>query len=998
MKRESLLRSLLALLTGFFVVGAAMAQTSADPNEGSRLTYDSQFDSYDLSWWGKAGRTYFIQQSNGLSAWEYLTLIESGNDDILAWSFTSTSTRFFLRVRSSDIPTDNPFYADFDGDKVGNYFELVNSTDPLVSLDTDNDGMPDDWERWHLGNLLSDGSDDSDGDGLLNLEEFLHSTNPNSTDSDYDGLSDGDEVNIHHTDPLKWDTEDDGLPDGWEVLHGLAPLVNDAAGDLDTDGLPNLSEYGYGTDPQLADTDGDALNDGDEVHLYFTSPLLTDTDGDGLSDGAEVAASTDPNDPDSDNDGANDGEEVDNNTNPNSDQSHPPVWRVIYRTLQYDFDDYPADQGGRRGWLTTSGSWPGSGGGTVTLSTEIAWPALSGRLASEVAFPVTKPAITGGLTSTYGYAGLIPNPPCYHATLLHARVWLEVKPAATEPVTRKLPKVTERSIDGQSSAPAVEMVEITIPAGQSLSPPTDLTPTFTTNPAGNQSHSESVKQSLLPVEITFEPVGDNEPITDNKNPITNQWMPGKGKRIFPDWKKKNDNTPRNRVYVKVKVGMPNIQVHLKAFDVDDPSNDLTIDPNDQPGLKSGQDNLEFDGITHSPKPPYFIANGSETIVCTTDAEGIAKFSGSLPVMEVTMQPGDNFRVAATLMSGNGLTNLQVMDKNAESYIGGDSNQQPNGFNGVVSPMLTSWRKLHIEVDTMTKWQGDKPSPDRVMVAGVSWQKNNPLGSSVLTLSGNLPEGNDFYAGGFIKSGNTMFDVTASTENSIKIFHGSQNQPSEAEYNAFIGPFELHDDDDRAAAFNLFDALPRYNAITPFVRQTYAPAYIEIEEVPHSAEFNARPTIPFQINTGRLNAFTSLNTAQDMGGADRNEYWYHFVVMAYQYTGTSGLGNSDGGDGDPNTENGIKGGTIGGLLNPYISVIFLENIRDPFRGNRDQANFFDILNDKIDHVVPHEIGHTPGGKSNETEHAEGGLMGDGAPDDAFSPKTLYRFRTTHQWQD
>ncbi|MDQ3623985.1 MAG: hypothetical protein M3463_16120 [Verrucomicrobiota bacterium] len=91
----------------------------------------------------------------------------------------------------------------------------------------------------------------------------------------------------------------------------------------------------------------------------------------------------------------------------------------------------------------------------------------------------------------------------------------------------------------------------------------------TYNPGETFTPEDGVEFTVLG--ITFEPVDDNEPITDNKNPVTGEWMPGKGKRIFPDWKEKDDNTARNRVYVKVNVGTANIQVHLKAFDVDDPS-------------------------------------------------------------------------------------------------------------------------------------------------------------------------------------------------------------------------------------------------------------------------------------------------------------------------------------------------------------------------------------------------------------------------------------------
>lgn len=47
-----------------------------------------------------------------------------------------------------------------------------------TSGDTDNDGMPDDWEREHFGTLDRDGSGDFDGDGISDLDEFLNGTDP----------------------------------------------------------------------------------------------------------------------------------------------------------------------------------------------------------------------------------------------------------------------------------------------------------------------------------------------------------------------------------------------------------------------------------------------------------------------------------------------------------------------------------------------------------------------------------------------------------------------------------------------------------------------------------------------------------------------------------------------------------------------------------------------------------------------------------------------------
>ncbi len=124
----------------------------------------------------------------------------------------------------------------------------------------------------------------SDGDGLTNAEEATLGTDPDNPDTDGDGLSDGDEVDIHETDPLDEDTDDDGITDGDEVdIHETDPLL----ADTDEDGLSDGEELIVSTDPLDPDGDGDGVLDGDE-----------DTDGDGISDADEFAAGTDPLDAD----------------------------------------------------------------------------------------------------------------------------------------------------------------------------------------------------------------------------------------------------------------------------------------------------------------------------------------------------------------------------------------------------------------------------------------------------------------------------------------------------------------------------------------------------------------------------------------------------------------------------------------------------------------------------------------------------------------------------
>ena len=122
---------------------------------------------------------------------------------------------------------------DSGGNAASSYF-IVTINEKDDDFDTDGDGMPDKWEDKHgLNKFLDDADRDPDMDGLTNLEEYLHGT-----------------------DPLNPDTDGDGMPDGWEVKYGLDPLdPSDANEDLDGDGDRNLEEYLEGShrDPTVKD-------------------------------------------------------------------------------------------------------------------------------------------------------------------------------------------------------------------------------------------------------------------------------------------------------------------------------------------------------------------------------------------------------------------------------------------------------------------------------------------------------------------------------------------------------------------------------------------------------------------------------------------------------------------------------------------------------------------------------------------------------------------------
>jgi hypothetical protein len=90
-----------------------------------------------------------------------------------------------------------------------------------------------------------------------------------TNDTDSDLLSDSAELYIHNTSPTNSDTDFDLLPDGWEVQYDLNPLFDDSQLDPDMDELTNLQEYTIGTDPTLADSDQDGYLDSWEYNNGF---------------------------------------------------------------------------------------------------------------------------------------------------------------------------------------------------------------------------------------------------------------------------------------------------------------------------------------------------------------------------------------------------------------------------------------------------------------------------------------------------------------------------------------------------------------------------------------------------------------------------------------------------------------------------------------------------------------------------------------------------------
>lgn len=85
---------------------------------------------------------------------------------------------------------------------------------PVTSgLDSDDDGIPDAWEIANFGNLTTaNATTDTDGDGLLDIDEYKDGTDPNNKDTDGDGFSDGEEVRDGSSPLMINDTPDNHRP------------------------------------------------------------------------------------------------------------------------------------------------------------------------------------------------------------------------------------------------------------------------------------------------------------------------------------------------------------------------------------------------------------------------------------------------------------------------------------------------------------------------------------------------------------------------------------------------------------------------------------------------------------------------------------------------------------------------------------------------------------------------------------------------------------------
>ena len=133
----------------------------------------------------------------------------------------------------------------------------------------------------------------SDIEGMTKYDKIDKGLNPeDGSDSDMDGLSDKDEIEVYGSDPLSPSTSNDGIPDGYKVLHNLDVLKKYDGNEIgfntysniqikdknSENAIASITEVdGYKVQGILADKVYSIINYNGEVELDFSEYISKDS-------------------------------------------------------------------------------------------------------------------------------------------------------------------------------------------------------------------------------------------------------------------------------------------------------------------------------------------------------------------------------------------------------------------------------------------------------------------------------------------------------------------------------------------------------------------------------------------------------------------------------------------------------------------------------------------------------------------------------------------------
>lgn len=564
-----------------------------------------------------------------------------------------------------------------------------------------------------------------------------------------------------------------------------------------------------------------------------------------------------------------------------------------------------------------------------------------------------------------------------------------------------------------------EPVELKIPAGETQSKVVHISPGVT----DLDEDSPDLQQAALmnKVEVIVQPIQGWENLDNHVDPWN---KPIYGKRIFPDSKNPDDIEIRNKLEVVVKTSPALVgkKVFVKSFDVDD----STSDEFDME-LESGAPIIDINGAAGSdnltdylstPRSGRFFSNSAgdgDVATGTIDDKGETKFT-----FQVGMQPGNNYRVVASVIDESMYAGIQVVDPAAAKYLGPVLSQ--NGGTSA-TPLITVWRRLWVENDSMGEIGiypgGDNKKNDLTSDIGNPTIQQVFAANDITTFY--IPSISDGSSFTTLQNGTLKFPGTGSSytpSNTIHNISSGVDAIQVAGNQGHIQPgatFRLYDDD----GFGLAGSeLPRNDLVDDRIKGVYRPAFIEVKD---ANPWNDHKTVDFYrshapvlgplIIGGVLgvHSYGVLDDALDAKLEGNENLWCASVIVAYQ---------PGGGDCDPNDEEfgviagvtigdspEIAGVTLGFLGKARVSIVYSEVVRDLIDKSLRNGNVtIQEYEQRLRLTAAHEIGHQPlYGLGEAVQHAEDGLMQDGghmdmgAPDTPFTAKSIKRFRDVHQWR-
>jgi hypothetical protein len=466
-----------------------------------------------------------------------------------------------------------------------------------------------------------------------------------------------------------------------------------------------------------------------------------------------------------------------------------------------------------------------------------------------------------------------------------------------------------------------------------------------------------------------------------------------GVTIFPDKVSPTDSNPTIRRQVdlvaSVVPALPGVTVYFKVFDVDDPFDQLNVAMPDV-GLvdanTSGPDN----------RP---AGESIQLFTRTTGSDGKATVT-----LTVSMQPGNNYRAAAaTTLTDIDLATQEKADSLSAYFESPTGTWHKNGdFNGyfpcqtVWSPMLTVWRKLHVEVDSMAAPDSGNTQSGTVQGSPSYNGANNRAIIDIADLDPDDWEVPDQHKVGRIDisgfgSFTTIATIPSAFADQVEIISAPPTI-----VNANGATYTLWDDDAGSVPpFVMvgFDAPPVTLPKVPdtgLMAQVFKDAYVYVPP-PDMQYYDANS--PFDRNVADGEEVERGNENRDLTSA--TDFWVVHVTAAFQGF-TAKDGDPDNEQATPGLQYGITGVPTLAWWRRAGSLIYLETIRDDKRGN--QVNMTTLER----YTVTHEAGHQFKLEHGDDYAPPAGPEGDYimtnitdqtgmAPNVAFSPTSLKKIR-------